>query len=61
MLQGKVRVGVHWATERARGNVLLPTDSAADLHEHNISVTVMDILHQKHPILLHKLPRLLLL
>ena len=49
MLQGIVRVAVHWATERARGNVLLPTDSVAELHEDNISVTVMDILHQKHP------------
>ena len=49
MLQGKVRAAVHWATEHARGDVLMPTESVEGSHEGDASVTVMDILHQKHP------------
>ena len=49
MLQGKVRAAVCWATEHARGNVLFPTNLFGDLHKDNTNVTIIDILHQKHP------------
>ena len=45
-----LRAAVCWATEHARGNVLFPTDLVGDLHEDNTNITVMDVLHQRHPV-----------
>ena len=45
MLQGKVKVAVQWATERTRGELLMPSDVVDD----GSGATVMDVLCQKHP------------
>jgi len=48
MLQGKVRAAVRWATERATGNVLLPS-TVVNPDVAGCQLTVMDVLRQKHP------------
>ena len=45
MLHGKIKAAVRWATERSRGVVLSPGDSAEGLD----GLTVLDVLRQKHP------------
>ena len=45
MLQGKVKAAVRWATERTRGELLIPSDVVDD----GSGTTVLDVLHQKHP------------
>ena len=44
MLCGRVRAAVHWATERTKVIVLSPSDTVEG------STTVIDVLHQKHPV-----------
>ena len=48
ILRGKLRAAVHWATERASGKVLLPT-TVVNPDTADGPLTVMDVLHQKHP------------
>ena len=45
MLQGKVKAAVRWATERTRGELLMPTDVV----DNTSGTTVLDVLRQKHP------------
>ena len=44
MLQGKVKAAVWWATERTRGELLMPTDVV----DNTSGTTVLDVLRQKH-------------
>ena len=45
ILQGKVKAAVRWATERTRGELLMPTDDV----DNGSGATVLDVLRQKHP------------
>jgi len=44
MLQWKVKAAVRWATERTRGELLMPADTVD-----GSGITVLDVLCQKHP------------
>ena len=59
ILCGKLRTAVHWATECASGKVLLPT-TVVNPDAADGPLTVMDVLHQKHPAPLAPVPAALL-
>ena len=51
MMEDNVRTAVHWITKRSGGGVLHPSDTAtlSGTDPSNKTVSVLDVLCQKHP------------